>query len=71
MESVKFDAGEVVTVSKFGNYGTGDTEAHAALEKYLTENKLSINGPVYEMYVNDPSAVKPNEIQTDIYYPVK
>lgn len=71
MQAVNFPAGEVVMVPKFGNYGTGEMEAHEAIEKFMTENKLTLNGRIYEMYVNDPTTVKPNEIQTDIYYPVK
>lgn len=71
MQTVSFPAGAVVMVSKYGNYGTGSTEAHAAIEKFMTENALAVNGHNYEMYVNDPTMVKPSEIQTDIYYPVK
>ena len=71
METLSMPAGDVVMIPKYGNYGTGDMEAHVAIEKFMTENKLSVNGHIYEMYVNDPTTVKPNEIQTDIYYPVK
>lgn len=71
MQTVSMPAGDVVMIPKYGNYGTGDMEAHVAIEKFMTENTLSLNGHVYEMYVNDPTAVKPSEIQTDIYYPVK
>ena len=71
MEHVKLPKGDIVMISKYGNYGSGDEKAHLAIDKFLKENNLTINGPVYEMYVNDPTLVKPNEIQTDIYYPVK
>ncbi|MGI9552089.1 MAG: SRPBCC family protein, partial [Aurantibacter sp.] len=71
MQAVTFPAGDVVMVPKFGNYGTGDMEAHAAIDKFMTENNLTVNGRIYEMYMNDPTTVQPNEIQTDIYYPVK
>ena len=71
MQSVKLPKGDVIMVSKFGNYGTGDYETHNALGAYLQENGLTMNGDPYEMYVNDPTTVKPSEIQTDIYYPVK
>ncbi|MFD0861161.1 GyrI-like domain-containing protein [Sungkyunkwania multivorans] len=71
MQKMDMPAGEVVTISKYGNYGNGDQEAHMAIEKYLKENNLVPTGVVYEMYVNDPASVKPIEIQTDVYYPLK
>lgn len=71
MEKVTLPKGDVVMVSKFGNYGTGDEQAHMAIAEFLKEHNLTIAGPVYEKYVNDPTLVKENEIQTDIYYPVK
>lgn len=71
MQQMDLRKGSVVTISKFGNYGTGNAEAHAAITEYIQDNELTVNGPVYEMYMNDPTTVKPNEIQTDIYYPVK
>lgn len=70
MVSMDLAKGNRVFVSKFGNYGTGDDEAHKAINAYIQENNLNISGPVYEMYVNDPTSVKPIEIQTDIYYPI-
>ncbi|MGB5818233.1 MAG: SRPBCC family protein [Saonia sp.] len=70
MQQMNLPKGEVVTISKFGNYGIGNEEAHMVINKHIQENKLTINGPIYEMYVNDPTVVKPNEIQTDIYYSV-
>lgn len=37
---------------------------------WLEENKLLITGPIREMYPNDPCAVKPEEILTEILVPV-
>lgn len=71
METVTLPESKWVMVSKFGNYGDGDMEAHEALGNYLNANNLMQNGPVLELYVNDPTTVKPEDIQTDIYYPVK
>ncbi len=71
MEAVQTPKGDVLMLSKFGNYGTGEEEAHTALEAYMAENSLELNGAHFEMYVNDPTAVKPSEIQTDIFYPIK
>ena len=70
MELVALPKSNWAMISKFGNYGDGDMAAHEALNTYLSENNLMQNGPVLELYVNDPTAVKPEDIQTDIYYPV-
>lgn len=71
MEAVEIPAGNVVTLSKFGNYGVGDMEAHNNIAKYFENNNLEYGTLVWELYMNDPMEVKPAEIQTDIYYQVK
>lgn len=71
MQQVALPGGKTVMISKYGNYGTGDQEAHTALDNYFKTNKLEREWPIWELYVNDPTLVKPEEIQTDIYYPVK
>jgi len=71
LQQHKFEPTEAVKVSKFGNYGNGDMEAHTAINDMMMEKELELNLPVVELYVNDPADVKPSEIQTDIYYPVK
>jgi effector-binding domain-containing protein/uncharacterized protein YndB with AHSA1/START domain len=70
MDSLKLQGGKHVRISKFGNYGDGDYEAHTAIAKYLEETKMKSTLPIFEMYVNDPAKVSPNQIQTDIYYPI-
>lgn len=37
---------------------------------WLDENKLCITGPIREIYPNDPSTVKPEDILTEILVPV-
>jgi len=71
MQSMTIPKGDVISVSKFGNYGNGDTQAHEAINTYIQTNGLTIAGPVYELYVNDPTTVTPDKIQTDIFYPVQ
>lgn len=71
MEIINLPAGNSVMISKFGNYGDGDYEAHMEIASYLKENNLTQKWPIWELYVNDPTKVKPEEIQTDIYYPIK
>ncbi|MGB1307949.1 MAG: GyrI-like domain-containing protein [Oceanihabitans sp.] len=72
MTAINLAGGKAIKMAKFGNYGSGDYEAHTALGEYLQENNLKQNGTViWELYVNDPTTVKPEAIQTDIYYPIQ
>jgi len=72
MTAIILPTAKSVKISKYGNYGTGDYEAHTAIGKYLQDNKLEMHGTsILELYVNDPTTVKPENIQTDIYYPIK
>ncbi|MEM6686449.1 MAG: SRPBCC family protein [Bacteroidota bacterium] len=61
-------SGKIVKISKFGPYGVGDMEAHAKIAEFLGKHKLAPAGIVWELYENDPMEVKPEDIQTDIYY---
>ena len=71
MTSFNLPAGKAVKIAKYGNYGSGDYEAHTAIGKYMQDKKLEMNGTsIWELFVNDPTTVKPADIQTDIYYPV-
>jgi effector-binding domain-containing protein len=45
--------------------------AYLKLFAWIAERNLTIAGPVREVYVNDPREVKPEEIITEIYVPVK
>lgn len=71
MTTTAMSAGKVVKIAKFGQYGVGDMEAHGKIAEFMAKNKLVPAGPVWELYVNDPTTVKPSAIQTDIYYAVK
>ncbi len=71
MELVNIPSGKAVRVKKCGNYGDGDLEAHMAIDAYLKNNNLKKKYPIWELYVNDPADVKPEDIQTDIYYPIE
>lgn len=71
MEEVTLPAGKNIMITKYGPYGTGDMEAHMAIDKYIKGNSLTQNGTIWELYVNDPTTVTPSEIETEIHYPVK
>jgi len=70
MTAITIPKSKTVSISKFGNYGIGDFEAHTAIDKYIQSNGLTQGAIMWELYVNDPSTVKPENIQTDIYYAI-
>lgn len=63
--------GKVVTALHAGSYETsGNT--WEALDKYIEENNLEVNGAPWEVYLADPSnEPDPEKYRTQIYYPVK
>lgn len=71
MTLIMLPKGETATTSKFGNYGNGDLEVHESLVKYAADNKKEIKYPIWETYVNNPTMVKPYEIQTNYFYSLK
>ncbi|NQY27865.1 MAG: SRPBCC family protein [Flavobacteriaceae bacterium] len=71
MEKVTLPDGKNIMITKYGPYGTGDQEAHMAIDQYLKENGLEQNGAIWELYLNDPMLVKPEDVETEIHYPVK
>ncbi|WP_430409519.1 SRPBCC family protein [Kordia sp.] len=71
MVTTVMPAGKVVKISKFGQYGVGDMEAHGKIAEFMAKNNLVPAGHVWELYANDPMNVKPEDVQTDIYYAVK
>ena len=46
-------------------------EIFPAIFKWIAENKLTPAGPSMERFLNDPTTVKPEEIKTEIWLPVK
>lgn len=71
MQELSVPSGKGVVIRKYGRYGTGDMEAHAKIAQYMEANKMEAQGLVWELYTNDPMEVKPQDIQTDIYYLLK
>ncbi|MGV6852601.1 MAG: SRPBCC family protein [bacterium] len=63
-------AGKVVKVVQRGPYSKA-AETYPLAFSYLASMGLELSGNSWEVYVNDPSQVSENEIQTDIYFPVK
>lgn len=62
---------KAVMVRYFGAYEK-TVEAHAAIDRHIKENGLTVIGSPWEMYVTDPATEKDTaKWETDIYYPVK
>lgn len=70
MKEIQLPKGKIIVLSKYGKYGNGDSEAHDAIAKFIMDNQLEKKSPFWELYMNDPTVVKPQQIQTDIFYPV-
>jgi AraC family transcriptional regulator len=62
--------GRMAHVVHKGPYATCEP-AYLALFAWIEEKGLTICGPIREIYPNDPRAVSPEEIITDIYVPVR
>jgi effector-binding domain-containing protein len=63
--------GEAVIAHMWGPYDQVG-QAYVQIENWLKQNKRKANGAPFEVYLNDPSAVKsPAEIQTDVYQPIE
>jgi len=61
--------GKMVHTVHRGPYETCEP-TYARLFSWIAEKGLSISGPIREVYPNDPRAVQPEEILTEIYVPV-
>ena len=63
--------GNVLIAHMWGPYDQVG-QAYLEIETWLKENKRKAKGNPFEVYLNDPSAVRsPSEIRTDIYQPIE
>lgn len=64
-------AQRVVMVKYFGPYKM-IASAYKALQSYMLNNELEMNGPGWEEYITNPEIeTDSNKFQTNIYYPIK
>lgn len=72
IKSKEIKANKIAKIAYFGDYTMDMKHAYQALEKYIQDNKLTIIGAPYEVYVTDPAS-EPDKTkwQTDIYFPIK
>lgn len=64
------EGGKVVKATMFGPY-ENMTPVYNQVFEYIRKNNLQVRGDSWEVYLNDPYTVKPEEVHTEIYVPVK
>ncbi len=62
--------GKVLKATHIGPYDTVD-KTYTKMQEYMKANGLEENGYSWEEYIDDPEKVAPEELRTNIYYPVK
>lgn len=63
-------AGDVLTTTHVGPYDNlGET--HKAMWAYIAENGMEVAMPIWEIYVDDPENVAPEDLKTEIYCALK
>lgn len=67
--SSKLDGGKFATTSHYGSYEQLP-EAHKALVMWLKANNHSVQFPMWDQYVSDPTATALEKIETRIFYPI-
>lgn len=61
----------VVMIKFLGPYKT-ISSAYTAVQNYIINNELEVNGPSWEEYITNPNIeADSDKLQTNIYYPVK
>ena len=58
---------KLIHVGSYDKFG----ESYQLIQAYIDENNLQKEGPPWEDFVTDPTLVKPEELTTHIYQPVK
>ena len=70
IQAGEIPGGKVATCLYTGPYS--DIEpAYNALSQWMKENGYEATGIAYEMYLNDPGQTPPQELQTQIVFPLK
>lgn len=68
---IEIPAGKTIMASHFGHYQTLKT-TYDAIQKYINENNLEINGTPWEMYITNPTKEPDqNKWETKVYFPIK
>lgn len=70
IKAFSLPAVKAVTSTHIGPYST-IMETYAIIEGYIRAHGLEPVGPMWEVYLNDPSMVAPEELMTQIIWPIK
>jgi effector-binding domain-containing protein len=70
MHPGQMPAGRYATCVWTGPYDQS-APAYEALTQYISEQGCEPTGLVYEFYLNDPGEVPPDQLQTEIVFPLK
>lgn len=70
IRSYDLPGGTMVHAVHTGPYETCEPTYHRIFA-WIAENGLCISGPVREVYTNDPRMVRPEELITEIFIPVR
>ena len=70
IQASEIPGGKVATCLHVGPYAEIEP-AYTALSEWMRENGHEATGVAYEMYLNDPQQTPPEELQTQIMFPLK
>lgn len=70
IQASEIPGGKVATCLCTGPY-SDVKPAYNALSQWMKENGYEATGVAYEMYLNDPGQTVPQELQTQIVFPLK
>ena len=70
VKSSKLPGGRAAVIMHTGPYDTIQ-ESYAALSAFISEKGLEMEPFCYEVYLNDPRETPPQELKTEIYFPIK
>lgn len=70
IQSTVIPEGEIVTCTYTGPYPEM-MDAYQALTEFASENNLQPSGVTCEIYLNDPACTPPEQLQTQIVFPLK
>jgi effector-binding domain-containing protein/ribosome-associated toxin RatA of RatAB toxin-antitoxin module len=70
VQSRTMPATKVLIVSHFGPYAAMEKSTEEVMA-YIQKQGYEINGYEFDVYMNDPADVKPEEIETRMHFPIK
>lgn len=69
VQASKIPGGKVAVYRHLGPYQKLP-EVRAALERWLQANGYAASGAAYDFYLNDPQTTPPEQLETEIFYPL-